>query len=310
MEPDERLATHHATGSANRSLLKMIIAAIAVGAAAILPLSVAPPASAAATPAVSVTPLVDAPGSAAMTIVTVTNVPAGWTVKLSARVGTLPTSCGFRWWHGPGAALSQQCYVTLPTRVGGWTLSGTATLTRAGQRARTYRGSLVVHTAGPATVPVSARVRTLITKCYNTTRNVRLTFDDGYTSQANLNSILATLKAYNVRGRFFPRGDWVRSNPAGIRQIRTAGHYVENHTCSHPHLNGLSNASFYYQVANGQQSNHGYPRLLRPPGGAGAYSARSYYLAQAEGYRLCYWGVDTRLVRRQSVRDREQSHPW
>lgn len=277
----------------NISVLGWTIAAITVCAIAVFPLGDTPPASAAGTPVVSVTPLVDAPGSTAMTIVTVTNVPVGWRVTMTARVGNLPTSCEFRWWHRPGASFSQQCYVTLPTRVGSWRLTGKATLTRAGQPARVYSGSLVVTTQGPATRPVSPSVRALITKCYNTTRNVRLTFDDGYSSQANLNSILATLRLYNVRAVFLPTGIWARSHPAMIQQIRAAGQRLGNHTYSHPHLNGLSNAAFHWEIANGQQANMS-PRLLRPPGGAGAYSARSYYLAQAQGYRLCYWGVDTR----------------
>lgn len=275
-----------------RSVFKRMAATVVVCLAGILPLAVASPASATAAPVVSVTPLIDAPGSAAMTIVTITNVPAGWNVVLTARVGTLPTSCEFKWSHGPGAALSQQCYVTLPSTVGSWTLRGTATLTKAGQSPRVYQGALTVKTAGTATVPVTPAVRAQTTSCSNTTGGVLLTFDDGFTSQANLNSILGTLKAYNVKAVFFPIGSWAHANPAMIAQIKAAGQGLGNHTYSHPHLITLTNAAFRYQIANGQVGNTT-PRLLRPPGGAGAYSARSYALAKAQGYRLCYWGVDT-----------------
>jgi peptidoglycan/xylan/chitin deacetylase (PgdA/CDA1 family) len=276
----------------NRSIVTRLITTIALCAAGSLSLAVAPTAEASAAPVVSVTPLVDAPGSAAMTIVTITNVPAGWNVALTARVGTLPTSCEFKWRHGPGIALSQQCYVTLPSKVGAWRLRGTATLTKAGRPSRVYAGTLTVHTAGSASSPVSAVIRAQITNCYTTTRAVRLTFDDGFSSRANLNSILATLKAYNVKAVFFPTGVWAHSHVAMIREIKAAGQSLGNHTYSHPHLNGLSAAAFRYQVANGQQANTS-TRLLRPPGGAGAYSVRSYKFAQAQGYRLCYWGVDT-----------------
>lgn len=51
--------------------------------------------------------------------------------------------------------------------------------------------------------------------------------------------------------------------------------------------------SAYLDCANGQQPNTS-PKVLRPPGGAGAYSVWSFTLAAAQGYRLCYWGVDTR----------------
>ena len=275
------------------STLTRVVATISATASVMLPMLGATSASAVIAPVVSVTPLVDNPGSVAMTIVTVTNVPAGWAATLTARVGTLATTCDLTWKHGPGAAVSERCYVTLPRTVGSWALRGTATLTRTGSPSRVYSVTLAVSTQGYASTPVSASVQAQITKCYNTTKSVRLTFDDGYTSSSNLNSILATLKAYNVRAQFFPKGTWARLNPAMIRQIKAAGHGVENHTYTHPHLNTLSTAAFHWEVANGQQSNTS-PKLLRPPGGAGAYSVRSYTLAAAQGYRLCYWGVDTR----------------
>lgn len=277
----------------NRPMLNRVVAAVAVGAFAVLPVAIAAPAQA-ATPTVAVTsPSYDAPGATVMTIITVTNVPAGYTATMSARVGSWATSCeSFKWAHGPGVAVSQKCYANLPTRAGTWTMIGTATLTRKGAPTLVYRGSKTVKTQGVVTAPVSAAVRALITKCYNTTPNVLLTFDDGYTSAANLNSILATLKAYNVRGRFYLLGTWARSRPAMVTQIRRAGHYVENHTNTHPALSGVSNAVVDSQIRYGQAANTN-PRLLRPPYGAGSYTARLYYLAQARGYRLCHWGSDT-----------------
>ena len=161
--------------------------AISVAATLMLPMFWAPSASAVVTPVVSVTPLVDNPGSVAMTIVTVTNVPPGWAATLTARVGSLPTTCDLKWRHG-GSAVSERCYVTLPKTVGSFTLRGTATLTRAGSTSRVYSGTLAVSTQGYASTPVTASVRAQITKCYNTTKNVRLTFDDGYTSASNLSS--------------------------------------------------------------------------------------------------------------------------
>lgn len=275
----------------NKPALSKAVAALAVCATAVLPVALASPA-AAASPTVSVTsPSYDAPGATVMTVVTTTNIPAGYTATMSARVGSLATSCeSFKWAHG--ASVSQKCYVNLPTRASTWTLAATAVLTRAGSPTLVYRGSKTIRTQGTVTSPVSAPVRTAISKCYNTTPNVWLTFDDGYTTAANLNSILATLKAYNVRGRFFLVGSWARSHTAMVNQIKAAGHYVENHTNTHASLNQVSTTSVTSEIRYGQGADTN-PKLLRPPYGAGAYTTRLYNLAQAQGYRLCHWSSDS-----------------
>jgi peptidoglycan/xylan/chitin deacetylase (PgdA/CDA1 family) len=280
----------------NRTTLQRAIAAVSVCSMAVLPLVAAQPAAAVATPRVSVASTgVDAPGGSVMVVVTVANVPAGWTATMYAGVGAWPRSCEpFTWRHGPGGTtVSQKCYANLPTKAGSWTLRGTATLTKAKSAPRAYWGSKVIKTEGPATLPVSAAVRKQVTNCSNTTKNVQLTFDDGFTSASNLNSILATLKANNVRARFFVIGSWARANPSMMKQIRAGGHYVANHTSTHPKLHSISDASVRSQIAGGVVATTN-AKLLRPPTGAGAYTARLYWLARAAGYRVCYWGSDTR----------------
>ena len=278
----------------NRSLLTRMVALFALCAAGLVPLVVASPAEA-ATPVVSMTPTAhNNPGGVSMVIVTVANVPAGYTATMSARVGSWPSSCDpFTWRHGRNASVSQRCYVSMPTKAGYWRMTGTATLTKAGKSTRVYRASDRVRTLGPSTHPVNAAVRAQITKCYNTSKNVWLSFDDGYTSQANLSSILATLKRYNVRGRFFLLGSWARANPSMMRQIKNAGHYVENHTNTHKILSHASARTARSEIGRGQKPNTSL-RLIRPPAGAGAYTTRVFYQAKAQGYKVCYWGSDTR----------------
>ena len=279
----------------NRSVLDRWALTVAILTATALPLLAPLPALATTAPAVSVSvtsPSSGASGGMVIAVATVTNVPAGYTTTLGTHVSTLATSCDLlKWKHG--ASVSQKCLVNLPTRAGSWALWATATLTRPGAPTRVYSGSKIIKTYGTAPRLVSASVRELIRKCYNTTPNVWLTFDDGYTSQPNLNSILSTLTANNVRGRFFLVGSWARSHPAMVRQITAAGHYVENHTNTHPRLDQISDAAVSMEIAYGQAANSS-PRLLRPPYGAGAFTTRLYYLALQQGYRLCYWGTDTR----------------
>jgi peptidoglycan/xylan/chitin deacetylase (PgdA/CDA1 family) len=149
-----------------------------------------------------------------------------------------------------------------------------------------------VRTKGSVPYLVDASVQASIKKCYNTTRNVWLTFDDGYTSQGNLNSILQTLSYFNVRGRFFLVGSWARQHPDMVNQIKAAGHYVENHTNTHAHLGQIGDADVSSQIEYGQASNSS-PKLLRPPYGDGMFTTRLYYLAQQQGYQLCGWSTDS-----------------
>ena len=175
--------------------------------------------------------------------------------------------------------------------------SATKTMpSRPGAPTRLYlRSTLTKEMKMTASGMVGASVRASIKKCYNTTQNVWLTFDDGYTSQANLSSILDTLSAYNVRGRFFLVGTWARSHASMVNQIVAAGHFVENHTNTHTHthLNQISDAAVQTEIALGQPSNTS-PKLLRPPYGDGAFTVRLYNIALEHGYQLCDWSTDTR----------------
>lgn len=276
----------------NRPMLSRAIAIVASLAVGALSLVVAPAASAAA-PVVSVTgPSYENPGGTVNAIVTVANIPAGWTIsKLSARVGTGTYNCDpFTWKHPKG--LSRTCAVTMPTRAGSWLIRASVTLAKTGQRSKIYAGTMAIRTVGGRTYSLDAAHRLMVTKCYNMSKNVLLTFDDGYTSQANLDSILSTLKTSNVRGRFFLLGSWARTHPAMVKQIKAGGHYVENHSDTHPAMTSISSALVLKEIARGVQPNSA-RRLFRPPYGAGVFTTRLYSLAKSQGYNVCYWGTDT-----------------
>lgn len=183
--------------------------------------------------------------------------------------------------------------MTLPRTHGSSTLTGRATLTKTGARNRTVTSKdRVVKTQGTTTTAVSASVRNSIEHCYNTSKNVWLTFDDGYTSQSNLNSILAALKAQDVRAHFVLIGDWARVNPRMVAQIKAAGHYVENHPKTHASLNQISDTAIRSEITYGGPTNTS-TKLLRPPYGAGALTTRVYHLAASQGFKLCHWTTDS-----------------
>ena len=162
----------------------------------------------------------------------------------------------------------------------------------ASPAASAARARLVLHTGTPIPlriVPSSSR----IDHCWQPAgRGVSLTFDD-FGSPAQVKRIVAILDRNHVRGRFFPVGSWVRTHRSLVRYIKAHGHAVGNHTYDHPDLTRVSDAKLRWEIRNGAKAS-GSPKLLRPPYGAGAFSARIRKAAAAQGLKVCFWTVDTR----------------
>jgi len=128
-------------------------------------------------------------------------------------------------------------------------------------------------------------------RCGNTTPYVWLTFDD-LGSYSQVTSILATLKRNNVKAHMFPIGTWASANPSLIAAMKRDGHIIDNHTWQHHSLTGISNAAVLTQIDRGARPSTSV-KLLRPPGGNGAFTPRLTSLAASRGYGLCYWTVTT-----------------
>ncbi|MHB1344831.1 MAG: polysaccharide deacetylase family protein [Thermoleophilia bacterium] len=117
---------------------------------------------------------------------------------------------------------------------------------------------------------------------------VALTFDDGpsrYTDE-----IVAVLADKGIPATFF----WVGSVAAGkdetIRQVRAAGHEVENHSWSHADLTTLDGAAIASEIARTAEALGG-TRFLRPP--YGSYNSDVAEQAGLQGQRLALWDVDS-----------------
>jgi peptidoglycan/xylan/chitin deacetylase (PgdA/CDA1 family) len=149
-----------------------------------------------------------------------------------------------------------------------------------------------VTAALPPSKQVSAAERHDTTLCHRHSATVALTFDDSG-RPAQVRSIVGTLNRNHVRGTFFVVGSWAEENPTLISLIKRSGHYVDNHTYSHPDLTTLGDAAVRFEIGHNVPSN-GHPRLLRPPYGAGAFDQRIHAAAAERGQQVCYWTVDTR----------------
>jgi peptidoglycan/xylan/chitin deacetylase (PgdA/CDA1 family) len=254
------------------------------------------PGGALAAPSVGVsTAQYDSPGAVVSAIVTVYNVPTGSVPAISATGtnGSTVTCTGQVWQNSARHTASRTCYLRLPNSAGNYTVVGTATLPH-GSTVRTVSGRAghpVVADGKPSPTPMTLETVQQIERCYNTTSDVWLTFDDSG-SAAQVNSILATLKRNKVKGRFLFRGDWARKNPALFKSISAAGHLIGNHTSTHPALSRMSEANVIAQMQQGTAAT-GTPKLLRPPFGAGGFTTRLQKIVESQGYRLCRWTTDT-----------------
>ena len=239
----------------------------------------------------------ESPGALVPVIVTAHNPPSGYAATLAATAsnGATVTCSGGNWYSPVRNTLSRKCYVQLPTVHGSHYLTGHATFTKSG--ATTIRASRRRAQALEASGYVSSNTMTLseatqIERCHNTTSAVQLTFDDS-ASATQLRSILSTLAANNVRGRFFVTGAWAAEHPSLFRLIKSEGHLIGNHTKSHPALSKLGEDRVLNEIRGGTAATNS-PPLLRPPYGADALTARLRDIAGKLGYKLCRWTTDTR----------------
>ena len=142
---------------------------------------------------------------------------------------------------------------------------------------------LVTLQAGPAQAATYYNSR-----CGNTSGRVLLTFDDwAYGDPYRATRIGAYLQSRNIRAMFFLINQYASKYPDIVSTLRRQGHWVLNHTWSHPDLTQLSDSGVSWQIRNGIKSNR-----LRPP--YGAYNSRVSAIASNLGYRICTWTIDTR----------------
>ena len=101
-------------------------------------------------------PAYDSPGSTVAVVVTTSSRPSGYALSFRVSVAGIAGVCnGSQWRHSTG--WSQRCWVTLPSRLGTWTVSSRAVFTRTGYATQySAYGYKSVATKGYYSAPVSA----------------------------------------------------------------------------------------------------------------------------------------------------------
>lgn len=121
---------------------------------------------------------------------------------------------------------------------------------------------------------------------------IALTYDDGPNPSVTP-ALLEVLAKHHARAAFFLIGSFVRQCPQLVREIRSAGHIVGNHTMTHPWLAWQSDARIREELHGASAAIEdvlGEPvRYFRPPHGA----RRPYVLrvARERGMTPVQWNL-------------------
>ena len=129
----------------------------------------------------------------------------------------------------------------------------------------------------------------------NTSARVILSFDDCPKSYSAFQSAVLGAKSLGVALVLAPTGNCISAGRFSPSYARANGHYVINHSISHPNLSNLSYSSVRYQLGSpGVVTSYG-----RPPYGSYDFTVRDAYASK--GMRIWTWDVDTGRTQAQVV---------
>ena len=125
-------------------------------------------------------------------------------------------------------------------------------------------------------------------------KQVAISFDAAWGND-DTQTLIDILKEYNVPATFFVVGAWVDKYPESVKALSDAGHRIENHSNTHPHMPQLSTE----QIKNELESCNNkikavtgrYPTLLRVP--YGDYDNAVLETTESIGMYTIQWDVDS-----------------
>ena len=125
-------------------------------------------------------------------------------------------------------------------------------------------------------------------------KQIAISFDAAWGNE-DTKGLINILKKYNVKATFFLVGSWVEHYPDSVKELAAAGHSIQNHSNSHPHLTQLSSESAQEEIALCNQKiaklTGVSPTLIRPP--YGDYNAAVVSLIENMQMYPIQWSVDS-----------------
>lgn len=121
-------------------------------------------------------------------------------------------------------------------------------------------------------VTISANTERLLPiYCVETEKKqIAISFDAAWGND-DTETLIKILKEYDVPATFFVVGAWVDKYPESVKQLHDAGHQIQNHSNTHPHMPQLSREQMKDEIESCNKKITNItgvtPTLLRPPYG-------------------------------------------
>lgn len=143
-------------------------------------------------------------------------------------------------------------------------------------------------------VTASASERKLPIYCVDRGDNkIALTFDCAW-GNSNTDELLSILKNANAKATFFVTGEFCDKYPEDVKKFYDAGHSVQNHSDTHPHVNGMNinsliedtrECSRKIEMITGEA-----PMLYRAP--YGEYDDNVMTTIEGMGLKIIQWSAE------------------
>ena len=101
-------------------------------------------------------------------------------------------------------------------------------------------------------------------------KQIAISFDAAWGND-DTETLINILKEYDVPATFFVVGAWVDKYPESVKQLSDAGHQIQNHSNTHPHMPQLSAEQMIDEIESCNKKIENItsvcPTLFRPPYG-------------------------------------------
>ena len=125
-------------------------------------------------------------------------------------------------------------------------------------------------------------------------KQIAISFDAAWGND-DTEQLIKILKEYDVPATFFVVGAWVDKYPESVKALSDAGHQIQNHSNTHPHMPQLSKEQMRDEIESCNKKIEKItgtcPTLLRPP--YGDYDNALIEVMNEFKMSTIQWDVDT-----------------
>lgn len=125
-------------------------------------------------------------------------------------------------------------------------------------------------------------------------KQIAISFDAAWGND-DTQDLIDILAEYDVPATFFVVGAWVDKYPESVKALHDAGHQIQNHSNTHPHMPQLSREQMKDEIESCNKKIEAItgvcPTLLRPP--YGDYDNALIETMDSLGMKTIQWDVET-----------------